>query len=501
MEIHLLSRDRVYDVIFVRAYQSLAWASSKKGEVMSLLLNEQQQTRAIEVMHEYLSATKIENGKTPVESDETLDENRKQLLESELIGLVNDYLGGQIGLSDFKTQIDSINKRNQYWGFKGIKGQMFFNMIVNVADDLDELDQELKSAISMPSNEQIASSRIKTFFSYVNRLREDWIENGNSKYKAPKTGSIPFFISYFWQIQSWQTWPVYYTTAVNALSDLNIWFPTENLAADYLAFKKINEELMTIFSKASGQLFTLYDVEHVLYYKSEAPYQPTESKKEPDLKTETFEDEPPKDDEERIEKQIALLPDSYVPPIIAILPQMARHSPDLVEAASRSGTSLPRAFEKNINAAFTILGYETKLLGQGAGRVPDGLARAEDENYAIIWDAKVRADGYSMGTDDRTIKEYIVTQSRDLKRRRSLRNIYYAIISSKFADDFDESIRTIKMETDVSEVCLMEAGALVAMIDVKLRTPMQITLGPDGIQRLFSNSGVLTGEMVREYLL
>ncbi len=464
-------------------------------------LNSQQQKRAIEVMHEYLSATTVENGKASVESDRSLDTNRKQLIETKLLKLVNDYLGGQIELADFKTQIDSINKRNQYWGFKGIKGQMFFNMIVNVADDLDELDQELKSAITMPANEQIASSRIKTFLSYVNRLREDWIENGNSKYKAPKIGSIPFFISYFWQIQSWQTWPIYYTTAVNALSDLNIWFPTENMAADYIAYKTINEELMTLFSGISGKTFTLYDVEHVFYYKSEAPYQPAESQKATDTKASAVEivsDELGKKTDER---PLTHLPESYVPPIIAILPKMAKHSSELVEAAARSGTSLPRAFERNINIAFTMLGYETKLLGQGAGRVPDGLARAEDENYAIIWDAKVRSDGYSMGTDDRTIKEYIISQSRDLKKRRSLRNIYYAIISNKFADDFDELIRTIKMETDVSEVCLMEAGALVAMIDVKLRTPMQITLGPDGIQRLFSNSGVLTGEMVREYLL
>jgi hypothetical protein len=466
------------------------------------ILNEEQQARAIEVMREYFAATKGEDGKTPIESDATLDTNRKQLLTSELKKIVEDYLANQISLPDFKTKIDSINKRHPYWGFKGIKGQMFFNMVVNVADDLDELDQELKSAIAAPTNEQIASSRIKTFLSYVNRLREDWIENGNSKYKAPKTGSTLFFLSYFWQIQDWETWPIYYTTAVNALSDLNMWAPSsESMAADYIEFKQIHEELITLYSKSIGRDFTLYGVEHVLYYKSEAPYQPADPKIEPDKEVVPIDVEPDRIDKEISEKPLTHLPDSYVPPIIAILPKIALNLPELEETAKRSGTSLPRAFEKNINIAFTILGYETKLLGQGAGRVPDGVARAEDENYAIIWDAKVRTNGYSMGTDDRTIKEYIITQSRDLKRRRSLRNIYYAIISSKFMDDFDESIRTIKMETDVSEVCLIEAGALVAMIDVKLREPLQTTLGPDGLQRLFTSSGVLTGEMVRDYLL
>ena len=106
-----------------------------------------------------------------------------------------------------------------------------------------------------------------------------------------------------------------------------------------------------------------------------------------------------------------------------------------------------------------------------------------------------------MGTDDRIIREYITTQSRDLKKRRSLRNIYYLIISSTFTDDYDDTIRSIKMETDVSEVSLVEAGAMVAMVDAKLRDPLQISLGPDGLQRLFSISGILNAEMVMEQLI
>jgi len=57
------------------------------------------------------------------------------------------------------------------------------------------------------------------------------------------------------------------------------------------------------------------------------------------------------------------------------------------------------------------------------------------------------------------------------------------------------------METCISEVVLLEAGALVAVVDAKLRAPLQVTLGPDGVQRLFSSSGVITEEMVRQYLI
>ncbi len=126
--------------------------------------------------------------------------------------------------------------------------------------------------------------------------------------------------------------------------------------------------------------------------------------------------------------------------IVSVLPQIARNETGFDALAKASGTSLSKAFEKSIHTAFTILGYDTKLLGQGMGRVPDGLALEPDGSYAILWDGKVREKGYSMGTDDRAIREYIQTQSRELKRRRFLRNIYYVVVSSSFVDDFDDAI-------------------------------------------------------------
>ena len=456
-------------------------------------INEQQRKRAVEVMNEFLSAPRGPDGKTPVELDTELDANRVKLIEKELKPLLADYLAGKVMLADFKSKADGINKRNELWGFKGIKGQMFFNMVVNVADDAKECDQELKSALAVPTNEQIASSRIKTFASYIKRLGEQWVSEGNTRYGAPKVGSVPFFLSYFWQIQDREVWPVYYTNAVQTMTDLNIWQPSDDIAEDYLAFKQIHEVLAKLFSEASKRPFGLYDVEHVFWFKGGNPFDAVRAVQKaaepPPLKAHVKLSATAGEDR---------LPEGYVPPIVAVLPAMARHEEWLVEAAEHSGTSLERAFEKHIDAAFTILGYETKLLGHGQGRVPDGRALARDDNYAILWDAKVRKDPYSLGTDDRTIREYITTQSRELSRR--YRNIYFVIVSSSFADDFDDAIASIKMETEVREVVLLEAEALVLIVEAKLRAPLQLTLGPDGLQRFFTKSGGLTAAMVREYL-
>jgi hypothetical protein len=457
---------------------------------MDDVLSDEQRRRAIEVMNEYLNAPPDATVKTPTEQGRDQDQRRVHLIETELKPLVRRFLAGNEPLPEFKSEIDGINKRNELWGFKGIKGQMFFNMILNVADNPAECADEIKAAVMVPASDQLAASRIKTFAGYVKRLGEQWTGAGNTRYGVPKPGSIPFFLSYFWQIQDRDQCPVYYTNTVNTLTDLNLWQASGDLAEDYLSLKKLVCDLARLYTDVGKKLFTLYDVEHVFWFRGGDPYPrpalpnpPGTAKPNP----------PPKKD--------VLLPESYVPPIVGILPRMARNEEELSEVAKRSGITIERAFEKNINAAFTMIGYETKLLGQGKGRVPDGQALSSDSSYAILWDAKVRGGGYSMGTDDRTIREYVTTQSRELKRRQWLRNIYYLIISGSFNDDFDDTIRGIKMETDVSEVILLEAEALVAIVDAKLRAPQQVTLGPEGLQRLFSVSGILTADMVRELLI
>jgi hypothetical protein len=467
------------------------------NEKRQQLLDSNQIQSALEAMRIFLAAPKNPDGRTPMEDDTELDQKRVRLIEAELKPLLKDYLSGELNVTEFKTKVDGINKRNELWGFKGIKGQMFFNMVVNVADDLTKCDQEIKAAIKVPTNEEIAYNQIKTFSSYVNRVGEHHLQSGGTKAERPKPGSVPFFLSYFWQIQERDVWPIFYTSCVNAMNDLNLWLPTEEPAVDYLAYKQIHEELGQVFTKESGRHFGLYDVEHVLWFKAGNPYGGDKPLVQQNIPVET----PRMPIIPTVLEMMNRLPESYVPPIVEVLPRMSRNETLLSEAAKASGTSLERAFEKSINAAFTILGYETKLLGQGKGRVPDGVALSLDDSYAILWDAKVRGDGYSMGTDDRAVKEYITTQSRELKKRQGLRNIYYLILSSGFSDDYDDVIRSLKMETDVNEVCLVEADALVAMVEAKMRSPREVSLGPDGLQRLFSVSGVLSVDAVRKNLV
>jgi hypothetical protein len=91
-------------------------------------LNDQQLQRAKEILEEYLNAKPNSNGLTPIEDSKKLDEDRERVIRKELKPLIDGYLNGSVPLSDFKLKVDSISKRSPHWGFKGIKGQMFFNM-------------------------------------------------------------------------------------------------------------------------------------------------------------------------------------------------------------------------------------------------------------------------------------------------------------------------------------------------------------------------------------
>jgi hypothetical protein len=459
-------------------------------------LSSEQATRAVELMQAYLAAPAESDGRTPLQIETELDQKRADLIERELKPLLRDYLSDRVSLPDFKTRVDGSNKRNELWGFKGAKGQMFFNVLFNATEDRNECDRQIKAAIAVPANESGASGRIKGFIGFVNQVGDRHTESGGTKQGRPNPNSVPFFLSYFWQVEERDTWPIFYTNSVKVMTDMNLWMPIGEPAADYVAYKRIHEELGRLFTREGRRHFGLYDVEHVFWFKGGNPYEDGSSPVHSGQNPSALLIREGKTQNTTLSETVVRLPESYVPPIVDILPKLARNDDAWAQAARASGTSLERAFEKSINAAFTILGYETRLLGQGRGRVPDGQALDADASYAILWDAKARGDRYSMGTDDRAVREYINTRSREL---RGLRNIYYLIVSSQFADDYDDAIRSLKMETDVNEVCLVEAEALVVMVDMKMRSPREITLGSDGLQRLFTASGVLSADDVRQH--
>ena len=413
------------------------------------------------------------------ENDQTLDSKRLEIIP-EVLDWLEQFFSGEIPLEEFKTGVDGLNKRNPLWGFSAINGQMFFNMLTKTAindDQLDDLSELLKVVLRVPDSIDEAQRKIDQLESFVIQISRDI----SDRRRAPKVGSIPYFLSYFWQIQNHTNYPIYYTSMLEGLRQNEIWSPSGDVSSDYRDFYYLNLEIKEYLSNETGREISLWEIEHMLWYNI---------KKEPYINQQ--------DEIDVIETPTMGLPKSYIPPIISILPKLAKNDPDMVRMCEQNNKSIEKEFEERCAILFKILGFETQIYGQGRGRVPDGVALCDEFRYAVIFDAKVRHQYYTMGTDERAIREYIHVQSAVL-RRRGVRNIYFMIISSSFSGDHDDAIRGIKIDTPVSEVILAEANALLAMVENKLRDPM-INLGPESLQRLFANSGVLTETIVRNYL-
>lgn len=79
---------------------------------------------------------------------------------------------------------------------------------------------------------------------------------------------------------------------------------------------------------------------------------------------------------------------------------------ELGSSTESSGSSMGHEFEKMVAEVFRLLDFEVEVLGQGSGREPDAILKHREDHVAFIVDAKAYSSGYSLGIDDRAIKEY-----------------------------------------------------------------------------------------------
>jgi len=401
------------------------------------------------------------------------DNKRKSLIPS-IVSLIDDYIENKIDLSIFKTKNDSINKQNEYWGFKGMSGQMFLNMIYNISQNsgyYEQLDLLLKNAIKIPNDINEANDKILMVMNFCDVISVSITDRRST----PKKGSIPYFLSYFWSIQDYNEWPIYYTSMINGFEKIGIAFFDNSPNSNFLNFYQINKEVQKYYKEKTNKEITLWDIEHALYYLINVPSLNNALIINTSNKTKQTDDE---------------LPSSYIPPVVSILPELSISSDDMVLLCQKNGISVEKLFEQRISILFKIMGFSVEILGQGYGRVPDGIAICSEYHYAIIFDAKVRKDGYTLGTDDRAIKEYILNNTEPLKRR-GIKNIYFLVISSKFNSDFDDFIKTIKIDTEIREILFIETNALLLLLEQKLRSN-EFVLGPGGLQNFLAQSGIIT---------
>lgn len=404
----------------------------------------------------------------------------RQAAISELSSFVGRFLGGETTALQFKEQSELLCRKYPYWGFSAMSGQMQLNQYVNNISG-EEKVLLLRDSLRVPSSIDEASSKINSVYSFL----LDEKAKAENKKSIPRVRQ-PFLLSYFWEIQKPEAFPVYYGSSRKVLIDLG--FDLENYESpgeEYAAYVKIITAIREFFDheKALESTHSLWTVEHVLWLAFSRMSVVT-PEKEIAISTRAAE----------INGTVAIQEtNSWIPPIIADLGELSLNKETnwSIEKKVRP----EKAFETKLKYAFTILGYDVTELGQGTGREPDGVALSRDVlggDYAIIYDAKARESKYSLNTDDRSITEYIQKKQREL-RRQHIAKFYFVIISSAFNEDnARDKILKIYRNTQVP-VVMLRVSELFSIIEAKLQN---IDVDHETMEHLFLETGLLTPEKI-----
>ena len=91
------------------------------------------QTQITQIWDEYISKGRaVINTKGAAFED--IDKSRREAIV-DIRQMITSFLQDQLELPDFKTNLDSYNKKHNYWGFTAAKGQMFFNLMTRASSD------------------------------------------------------------------------------------------------------------------------------------------------------------------------------------------------------------------------------------------------------------------------------------------------------------------------------------------------------------------------------
>ena len=160
--------------------------------------------------------------------------------------------------------------------------------------------------------------------------------------------------------------------------------------------------------------------------------------------------------------------DGFLPPVLSHLERLAAYDPPIKDTEDE--------FESRVWDAGRALGFYVKELGHKmrGKREPDAVfsLHREKRHFGVVVDAKARQAGYSFGTDDRAIVEYLDSKQQELLGEGvDPKHTYYAVISSTFIGNYEEVANRIEEETGCRRVVLLPARTVQAMVVRRLKTP------------------------------
>lgn len=283
-----------------------------------------------------------------------IDESRITAI-AELKLLLASFLDGSLNVFEFKTALDSYNKRNNLWGFTATKGQMFFNQLTKSNEqNIDRLTSILKRSISEPADLADALKKIEELEKFANTF----FSKAKDKRKAPNPGSTGYFLSYFWQIHNHEKWPIIYTSLTKSFKELGIWQDHATQREDYEFFYNLYENIKDVLKEYTGKSISNWDAEHSFWNYTGNPNTPKKSPPN-EITSTTIEST----EEVKLNANFEIT--DYLIPKVAVLTQLG----------SQISKSKGSEFEKLVAEIFKQLDFEVEIYGQGSGREPDAIIK------------------------------------------------------------------------------------------------------------------------------
>ncbi len=308
------------------------------------------------------------------------------------------YTQGASTLPALLEAFDAGLHSRSLWGVTGLRVRIVLNNLVHTTGRHRDRDRILRWTLTLPGNDAAIIARLRRLCSILT-IPKPSTNNSAPTERPAETAWL--LLSFCWHTFEPEKWPVFQASTLSALAKAGLWHATGDSLVSYPGFRRTMAQLNALCRRQLPNILPDYLVERVLTVQAPPADNSAGEKTATERAVLSARHDLPGTD----------LSQGFVPPIISLAEDLAAGRTDHDSLAYLPGTSAERAFEIVVHSAFTIMGYESVLLGQGAGRVPDGYALSRTHNYAVIWDAKIRTDPYRMGTDDRAIREYVAAHA------------------------------------------------------------------------------------------
>jgi hypothetical protein len=156
--------------------------------------------------------------------------------------MLDRFLRAETGLIEFAKESQDLSFSHPYWGFKGF-AQMQLNQYAKVAlaaDLVDEAERTLRAALPAPADEDQARAALREVVELTQRFVDEADRLGLGK---PAPGRVPLIVSYFWEAQNREQWPIAYRASKEVLAAHGLFRESGDPADSYLALRSSILEL------------------------------------------------------------------------------------------------------------------------------------------------------------------------------------------------------------------------------------------------------------------